>query len=258
MASLEGKTMLRFVVNEVYGMYYTCSIYAYNMDTDQLEKITDEDIYFNGFFGSIQTVEPPKYDDLNHEFNPSGMGPVITPDWDIYEGYMELGNTLLGVYINEILTIVDPPEDEVVINTVEPTFGFQSKRGYYYFQQAFDLDVDVNMTDAVTPALGINGIFNTGIQGVMNEKAYMAFHESGVFAGLRMEATVDVTLYDATSYTGFPAGNVEINIDFKIRNPDYNPPDAYGGGFIPGFEWLVAIPAIMGVAAIAAISRKRK
>jgi len=257
MASLEGKTMLRFVVNEVYGMYYTCSIYAYDLDTDTLKKITDDDIYFNGFFGSIQVVEPPKFDSADHDFNPSGIGPVVSPDWDIYEGYMILSNTLLGVYINEILTIVDPPAEAIVLTTIEPTFGFQSKRGYYYFQQSMDIDIEGNLTSTST-MLGINAIYDTGVQGIVTEKAYLAYHESGVFAGMRMEATADVTLYDATSYTGFPAGNIHVEIDFKLRNPDYNPPDAYGGGFIPGFEWLIAIPALMSVAVISLIARKRK
>ncbi len=257
MASMEGKTMVRFVVNEVYGMYYTCSIYAYDIDTDTMKKVTDDDIYFNGFFGSIQVAEPPKFDSDDHDFNPSGMGPVVSPDWDIYEGYMILANTLLGVYINEILTIAGPPTDDAVITTIEPTFGFQSKRGYYYFQQSLDIDIEANLA-FTSIKLGINALYDTGIHATVNEKMYFAYHESGVFAGMRIEAVIDVTMYDSASSSGFPAGNVHVEIDFKLRNPDYNPPDAYGGGFIPGFEWLIAIPALMSVAVIGLVSKKRK
>ncbi len=259
-ASIEGKTFVKFVINEVHGMFYTCSMYVYDIDDDKVNKVTDDDLYFNGFLGSIKTNDYPEYNGAIHDYAPMGLAPVVTPDWDIYEGYMDLASTLFGVYVEEMLKVLTIDEDKVVFNTLTPTWGFQKKQGYYYFQQALDADIDINMTSSVSPMLGVNGVFDAGFSIVANEKMYHAYHNSGVFAGFRVEGTIDQTIYDTTNYTGtgFVVGNVHLVFDFKLRNPDFNPPDAYGGGFIPGFEWLIAIPAIMGVAAISFISRKRK
>ncbi|MHA1355478.1 MAG: hypothetical protein ACTSR1_09930 [Candidatus Heimdallarchaeota archaeon] len=52
--------------------------------------------------------------------------------------------------------------------------------------------------------------------------------------------------------------SITVEFDFKLVNPNYNPPDPIGRGFIPGFTWAIAIPALIGVAAFALFARKRK
>jgi len=60
LATLEGKVFQKIIIDEVIGLYYSCSIYMYNFDTEQLEKIT-EDIVYNGFLGVIQSSYDPFY-----------------------------------------------------------------------------------------------------------------------------------------------------------------------------------------------------
>lgn len=259
LASIEGDTVLRFVVNDVYGCFYVASIYGYNMESATLENIGE--IYFNGFFGAIQNVEPPHYDDHpTANYNPSGIGPYLTPDWDIYEGYMILGDTILGVYINELLNAISAPEtDQMSFNTLDFNFGFDKKTSYYYFQESAEVDIDVNMTDtsSIIPLAAL-GIYETGIQVTASEQMYLAYHQSGVLASIHMKADVTVAIYSDIPISGAETGTVTISIEIKLVNPVYNAPDNFGGGFIPGFEWLVAIPALMGVAIVSIISRKKK
>ncbi|MHA1212701.1 MAG: hypothetical protein ACTSSH_09590, partial [Candidatus Heimdallarchaeota archaeon] len=98
-----------------------------------------------------------------------------------------------------------------------------------------------------------------GIDVSVFEEGWIGYAEDGILAGLRMNLDVNVELTtEYASLSPISAGTISIIFDFKLVNPDYNPPDPLGGGILPGFTWLVSIPAILSVAAIGAIIRKRK
>ena len=89
---------------------------------------------------------------------------------------------------------------------------------------------------------------------IVEEKGWMAFSSTGILAGARLQLDLSASVEVDTS----TFGTAVVNFDFKLRNPNYDPPDPIGGGIIPGFTWFVAIPALIGAAAVGLIIRKRK
>jgi len=261
--SLAGNTILRLSVEEIYGVYYVCSAWVISdFETYELQKL-DFDLYFNGFQGTIigNFELIPNFDYVDDDYIGSAIVPAITPDWDIYEGYMLLGNTLLGVYINEILDVFEPSNEQYsTINDLDFTFGFDKKREYYYYQQALEYDIEQNITYYYDPlaVLEPQHVYKMGIRTELSQKLYIAYHETGVFAGLRVKYSLKTTYYDYVGMVDFDTGSLEFEVDVKLRNVDFNPPDAFGGGFIPGFRWLLVIPALLPIATYRIIARKRK
>ena len=81
----------------------------------------------------------------------------------------------------------------------------------------------------------------------------LGFHDQlAVHGGIGFTAAADVAV------EGSSFGTAVVDFDFKLRNPNYDPPDPIGSGIIPGFTWLVAIPALIGAAAVGLVIRKRK
>ncbi len=61
-------------------------------------------------------------------------------------------------------------------------------------------------------------------------------------------------------YSGTVGGTTrQITMNQKVEEVGYDIDGfAFGGGFIPGFEWFIAIPALTILGAIAVIVRRRK
>ncbi len=261
--SLAGNTILQLNVEEIYGVYYVCSVWVISdIETFELQKL-DDNYYFNGFQGASIGYYGlmPNYSYEDNEYLGSAIVPAITPDWDIYEGYMLLGNTLLGVYINEMLEVINPINEKYsTINDLDFTFGFDKKREYYYYQQSLEYDIESNYTWYYDPmtVLEPQHVYSIGTRTELSQKLYIAYHETGVFAGLRVKYSIKLTDYDYIGVTNFNTGTLELEVDVKLRNVDFNPPDAFGGGFIPGFRWMLIIPAILPIATYRIIARKRK
>ena len=259
-ASMEGQTLLKYIITDVEGLYYTADVYSYDFTTESLVKATDE-FLFVGFLGGYQLDEPPLWD-TGMTYTPI-YAPAITADYDIYGGYMVLMDTIVSVYLDDLLAFLPTTTSglDFTINSVDGTFGVEEKRGYFFLKESLDVDVDFTTSLAViTP----EGFFNPmidptiDINAILHQEGWIAYSESGVLAGMRIKLDVDVTITsDFATISGMPTGTISIDFDFKIVNPDYNPPDPIKGGIFPGYTWLVAIPALLAVAAIGLIKRRK-
>jgi len=251
--SLVGKTLMKIDVTDVKGCYYMADTYMYDSVTDTLVKNPTPTV-FNGFFGSINVSNDPFYGSASYSYS-NGIAPAITPDWRIYEGYMILGDTIVGVYMDELMEAIDPPADEIMFHTIEAGLALKEKRGFYYFQQAVNVQVENNLTygTSIMP----EAIYDLGLIINIEQNGYLCYTETGIGAAIRIRATVDVELYDsATVASG--TGTLSVDVDFKIRNPNYNPPEIIRDNILPGFTWFIAIPTIIGLAALGAIIRRRR
>ena len=259
-ASMEGQTLLKYIITGVEGLYYTADVYSYDFTTESLVKAVDEYL-FMGFFGGNQMDEPPLWD-TGMIYTPI-YAPAITADYDIYGGYMVLIDTIVGIYLEDILAFLPTTTSglDFTINTVDGQFGVEEKKGYFFLKESLDVNIDFS-TALTLPSL--EGFFNPmvdptiDINAVLHQEGWVAYSESGILAGMRIKADVDVTITsDFATISGMPTGTISIDFDFKIVNPDYNPPDPIKGGIFPGYTWLVAIPALLAVAAIGLIKRRK-
>jgi hypothetical protein len=257
--SMEDQTLMRFDILAVEGLYYTADVYAYDLDT---QSLVDMGTYeFCAFFGGFQEYGPPPLYEGGVTEYMHIVAPVITTDYDIYTGYMVLLDTIVGVYIDDILALLpDLTTMGITFNTIDGSFTVQEKKGFFYLKNSLDIDMTIEeeftlipdyMTIQVSPTISINPI--------ISQEAWIAYHESGYLAGMRMFMSVDVSITSdySTLVTGMPTGTVQMDLDFKVTNVNYNPPDPIGGGIIPGFTWLISIPAIFSVALIVVIRRKK-
>jgi len=259
-SSYEGKTMLKLTIDEVKGLFYKCSLYAYNFETDLLEK-DDYSYVFCGFFGAVtsyydqpfyDSISPPGFDInmIMTEYVP-GVAPWITPDWDIYAGILKLADTAIGVYVQEILDFVSIPTSEVTLHTVGGEVELINKGDFYYFYVRATIDEEVNETEST--GITILGEYDEGTRVSVEAEAYLCYHETGIMAAVKAAADVTYTYYNETH-----ASNIHGVVTLKLRNPVYSPPEIIRDGILPGFDWLIAIPALAGVAAFGLIKRRRK
>lgn len=260
--ALTDHTILRLIVDEIYGVYYVCSVWVIDdLETFELERLDDK-IYFNGFQGASD-IESflPNFDSSDEIFFGSVIVPAITPDWDIYKGFMTLGNTLIGFYCDEVIEALQPEiEHYETIHTFDVTFGFSKRQDYYYYQVSMETDIDINQTyyynqNAILDTMDTYAI---GVRVETSTKMYVAYHETGVFAGMRIKQSSKQTAYDYIGATNYDTGTTQYEFDIKLRNIDFNPPDAFVGGFIPGFRWLLIIPALLPITTYRFVSRRRK
>ncbi|MHA1126053.1 MAG: hypothetical protein ACTSO7_10765 [Candidatus Heimdallarchaeota archaeon] len=247
---LEGETMLRFVVDDIAGCYVRGRGYMYNFSTGLLDGGTDQTV-FNGFLGCYQTTEPPMYVD---GYMGGIWAPAITPDWDIYAAQMKLYNYGLTEYMDYIFA-TPMPEDALTINSVGANFELTTNGAFKFFQVGISANVDQNMTNAFTSPIP-PAVYDQGINVIAELDLYTCFHETGIAAAIKVSGTISAEFY--TTNITLPSGTVVLDFNFKLRNPNYNPPEPSTADTIPGFTWLIAIPALFGIAAFAFIARKRK
>ena len=143
------------------------------------------------------------------------------------------------------------------LNTIDGDFFLSEKRDFKYFKESLNVDIDLELEQELSP-FDADMVLTFDIGATITQDGWLGYHESGVIAGLRLQlgATIEVT--SDLTVSGVPTGSITINLDYKIVNPDYNPPDPMGGGVIPGYTWIIAIPALLSLAAIGLISRRRK
>lgn len=263
-AHVAGKTMSKFQIIDIVGTFYKCKIWTYDWDQDKL-LLQSGYVVFNGYMGLSpmwSSSQTPMVYGGSAGFVP-GIGPVVTPDWDHYEGYMALMNVAADTYSEEILEAIEIPTNIATVIGFGGLFQMQKKSGYYYLQASIAGQAEVNIT-SIFPSpspytMVANQIYDIGLDVSASLDAYVAFANKGIIAGAKMTANLSVTLYDELD-TGFlPEGTIDVYITMKFGNPDYNPPDLLApGGFIPGFTWLMVFPAIMSIAVATIYFRKRK
>jgi len=264
--SLEGKTYMKVVVNEVKGCFYLADTYIYNMETEVLE-LSLEPTVFNAFMGSMVIDDPPYFGApspattiMSYSYQ-EGIAPWITPDWRIYEGQMKLYDTLYSVYFNEIIEFIDVDPDLMLFNTIGGNLELLNKRDFYFFREAVTIDIEGNedyteTTSIIEPYVP-QMAYDAGMQITAEEEGYICYDSTGVGAVIRVKADVTVLFYDTVTISGLQTGSLTISIDIKLVNPELSAPEILGNNFIPGYTWLVAIPAIFAVAAISIYRRKR-
>jgi len=254
-----NKPMEKFVVTDIRGTFLKCDMFLYNETSDQLEL--EGSVVFNAFIATIPLYDDPFTYDYYHptpramigpdwEFIPF-FSPWVTPDWDIYGGMLTLMNIVYDYY-GDLLDLAGPPADEVVINDIQGGTEMVTKRNFYYFKSAASIDIEINTTSSYGPS--IKAAYDEEIHITADYESYLCYHQTGTLAVARTKADLSVDFVNAT---GSDMGDLTVNIDIKLRNHDYNPPDIIGGGFIPGFTWMLAIPTLLGVAALGLIRRKR-
>jgi len=275
--SLADKVILQYKVEDIEGLYYQCSVKLYNMDTGTLDSLEGL-VTFNAFLGGFSLAGSPfdttlasifsgfVEDELQAEMTSfesliiSLMPPVITPDYDIYVGYMVLLDAVVDIYLDDVLDFV-PTESlsGIGINTIEGSFTFEEKRGYKFFNEYIGADITAELTDALFD-LTAQATFALDLHAILNENGWLCYSEDNIIAGFRikLDATVEITSELGTLVSGLPTGSITIDLDIKLLNPEYKPPDPLGGGVIPGYTWIVAIPTLLGLSALGLISRRRK
>lgn len=260
-SAYENKVLMKYVVTDVEGIFYMCDVYFYDNLTDTLVK-SEYPTVFNGFVGLIWDTydHDPFYNVVvatagkgpSYNFFP-GPGPFVTPDWDIYESEMNLFDSLLSDYAADILGIVSLP-DYLTYHAINGNMELASKRDFYYFHEILNIQIeeDLMTSSFVIPEM----VYDTGSIYSIQEEGYVCYHESGIGAVIRVKADFSVEVYD--DGTAFDTGILNVDVDVKLRNHDYDPPEIIGGGILPGFNWIIAIPTLLGIAAIGLIAKKRK
>jgi hypothetical protein len=252
---IEGNPFITYEILDVEGLYYECSVSSYDFVTHSLVE-ANETYVFNAFLGNIPTTISPIYASKGPAVVDFPIyAPIITNDWDIYGGYMVLLNDIVDIYLDQVLDLlVDIPE--VTFNNIEGSFKLLEKDGFNYIQEEINIDLDAEISDVVM--MSTNYVpqedLTFSVSAVLQEEAWVAYSSTGVIAGARLVLGIDASVeLNAVSY-----GTVAVDFDFKLRNLDYDPPDPIDGNIIPGFTWLVAIPALIGAAAVGLIIRRRK
>ncbi len=266
--SIKDEIMLKYTVTEIEGLYYKCDASVFDYEKKTLVP-SELPVVFNGFLGAIDVQDPPMiYDALLDPHITKGpvasatyipaIAPVITPDFDIYGGYLVLADTLVGVYLNDLLGFLPAISEleDLTIDTIEGDFFMSEKRGYVYFQESLNAELSYDYEISTSPfSAQFTLAFDIGV--TIQEEGWLAYHESGLVAGMRMKSDITIEVTTDTSVSGLPTGQLTIRIDFKVENPDFNPPDPLGRGVIPGYTWFVVIPALLSLAAVGLISRRR-
>jgi hypothetical protein len=264
MDEIKDNDVMKFVITDVQGLFYEAELYAYDTDTQSLVK-QNGSMVFCAFLGNmpISYLNVPEIAQLGN-FTPL-VGPVITPDWDIYGGYAIFAHALVNIYLEDLVDLITSEITTVTglpdFNTLKGTVSLTTNGNYYYFRQTFNLDLEMSLDDFSIPTTmaAQEVTMDLLIDMSLREQGWIAYTSDGILAGMRMKVAMDMDIdYDLGGTTS-PAGTMTMDMDMKLTNPDYIVPDPLAaGGIIPGYTWMIAIPAIFGVATVAVIIRKRK
>jgi len=161
---------------------------------------------------------------------------------------VEMGPELMGIYFLEPDALSDifyelSNETFVSSNFDDPEFTFNQIGGH------FDNTTTIAVFDWVLDMEYVNATEGTDYGGTFRLK--IAFDtNTGQVKGYRFDM----------DYGGTVGGTSRlISMNQHVEEVGYNLGNFfYGGGFIPGFEWFIALPVLAILGSIAVIVRKRK
>jgi hypothetical protein len=258
---LEGKTIEKLVVEYIHGTFYGCGVYVYNTNTETLEKIPDFIIIWNGFQFTYQIAEPFQFNDLTEDiiFFGGVFAPWITPDWDIYAGQAELFNTFIGTYLTDIIQLMGIEADEAVYHSIAGSFELETKKGFYYFYEAVEWDIEENLSySSIITIMNPNELYVEGMTQHVEQQGYISYTEEGICASMHIKVESETEYYDTSNATAEGTGTISFSVEVKLRNVDYDPPELIRGGILPGFTWMAAFPALLGIGVVSIYIRRRK
>ncbi|NHJ48796.1 MAG: hypothetical protein FK733_13515 [Asgard group archaeon] len=257
----EGVGLLKYVVTGVEGCYYMCDVYMWDNWTQSYVK-SDYPYVYNGFIGSFYnhdpffysyTPPPPTKGPSYYYFD--GPGPFVTPDWGIYEGQMNLFDALLSNHVTDILELMSPAP-WMTYHAIGGTMELVSKKDFKYLYALLNVNIEEDLGSSSFVSIVPEMVYDTGSIYQAQVEAYYCYHETGIGAAIRFNLDMDIEVYDEG--TEYDTGLLSIDIDVKLRNHDYDPPEILGRGIMPGYNWIIALPALLSLAAIGLIRRRRK
>ncbi|MBN1328218.1 MAG: hypothetical protein JXA54_01980 [Candidatus Heimdallarchaeota archaeon] len=273
--ALEGVTIFKVVVEDIIGVYYLCSYYYYDMDDEILYKSLNK-VVFNGFAGCYQSSPPPYYIsspilasksntpifdgfELKESYTfIGGLAHWITPDWDIYDGQMLLYNTLMSVYIDDLLDLISPNTEEYTYNTFGGNFELIEKKGFYYFYEAFEYDMVENLDYSTLITIGLNNVYDEELNIRISEEGYICYNGDGTAAAVKIKGAYTYAYSNISPASDDDTGSIRVNFNIKLRNHEYDPPEIVKDGLLPGFNWFLAIPALLSIVAISLVIRRKR
>lgn len=186
--------------------------------------------------------------------------PFLTPDWDFYTSVWGAGNQVID-FVSALISAIAPLPD-IEISMLLLGLLTSAEQGNRYF--GFTMGEDVSGTD---PESGIT--MHTDSSG----EGWVAYEEDGLFAGLHF--TVDGRFW-AENVPAEQGGDWDISFGgmakieragivvpepTELAEPQFTPPDVEteeppGPGFIPGFDLIAAVAALLGLSVI--VVRKKR
>ncbi len=187
--------------------------------------------------------------------------PFLTPDWDFYTSIWGTGN--LAIDIVSALVSAIAPLPNIEISTLLLGLLTSAEQGHRYF--GFTMGEDVSTTD---PESGIT--MHTDSSG----EGWVAYEEDGLFAGLYFTVsgrlwTENVPADQGGDWDISFGGTAKIERDgidvpqpTKLAEPKFTAPEVEteeppGPGFIPGFDLITAVAALLGLSLIVVRKKRR-
>ncbi|MGC9779367.1 MAG: hypothetical protein HZR80_09020 [Candidatus Heimdallarchaeota archaeon] len=254
--AMEEQTVVKFVIEAIHGLYIKAEVSMYDFGTQAL--VSQGSYLYSAFLGS----SPSTNSTLNGTDVQIGsiISPALTADYDIYTGYMLLFDSIVGVYLDDLIGFLPNLETSgISINAIDGSFQVIEKRKFFYLQNTFDINLDLDSESLNLTAKDLTPQqLSMGVGVIIKQTGWVAYHEDGYLAGIQLDLDINVEVTtDYDTYTDIPAGTIAIDLNLLLTNPEYKVPDPLGTGVIPGYTWLVSIPAILSIVVITIIRRKK-
>ncbi|MEA2070152.1 MAG: hypothetical protein U9O98_02585 [Asgard group archaeon] len=272
-SNMEGNDLIKYTINDVDGICYNATPYLYDTTTQSLVKYSS--LYMIGFYSlgttifemspmSTFTMEPffGHSQEITQTYNTLFlllmMKPAITPDWDIYAGQMLLFDTILNTYVDDLLDLIEE-SSQIGLDTIGGSLTLGEDDGYRFIQEEINLEMTTDLSALIyDEASRLETSITADIS--LNSRSWISYSSTGILSGMRTINDIDIEASSSVAQqsTEIPTGIVNMDLEMKLMNPEYDSPDAFeGSGIIPGFTWLIAIPAIFFVSTIYIIYRKK-
>ena len=219
--NVKDTTAYKYTINEINGVYYTAEV---SQGTSAFPYTTE----VNGF----------------NMFGSGGFGPVMTPDWAVWDGLVILGNTAANVYV----TVFDVDTAGPSLKTNYTNMGIvsgpqlavklesSSSNGIKYHTAVFHSEGKFDSSQMNKDALGIDPATEIPpmvISSKTDVSAGVAHTDSGYFlsAGVKVKLFYD---FDITL-------TQEIKDEITSSNPNLTPPDKIVGSVTVDLKFQISL-----------------